>query len=166
MAKTKIKYHRKTGAKIDTPDIRPVLGKPLQFFLDHLKKEIYERIGKVVIVSASEIEVLSEEIWNYNYIARIAELLHFENEINYYRLRQRYHFQYAQGEALLRLSEVVKLGYLDLPNNKQVLIHLRYKIDSYPVMLSLVHSADMNIRLSVLQVYNKRYWAAGTLFIL
>jgi hypothetical protein len=165
MARTSIKYQRKTGEKITTPDIRPVLGKPLQFFLDHLKKQVATWVGKELIVDVAKIEALSSEVWNYDYNAHTGELIIFEREINYTRLRQRHHFLYSQSEALLRLSEIVKFGYLDLPDNRQVLIHLRYRIDSYPVMFSLVHNKDMQVRLSVVQLYGKKSWTAGTLFL-
>lgn len=73
--------------------------------------------------------------------------------------------KYSLSEALLRMLFFFKLGLINNPENKSLMIHLKHVEKYYPCILKLSHNRDKTLRLNIIQCYPKMSLIDGDYFL-
>lgn len=172
------KFHR-TGILIATiiPDSNT--DNFLQYFEIEMKKIIPD--GSVLFIDDFVKKIYGQEkIWNKNWAeprrvllidgsdknAEKDDQVHDWEYVFYKHLTSgRKSIKYCLSEALLRMLNFFKLGLINNPNNKSLIIHLRHIEKYYPCILRLSHNGDKTIRLNIIQCYPKMNLIDGDYFL-
>jgi len=130
----------------------------------YLKESVASRGISSIIIDES-IVLLGVENWNQKIITVPRQLLSFNDEVSYKMIVRRRYVKYHLCEALIRMSELIKIGKVDFPNNNSILIHLAHKKELYPCILACTHYKSGKFELRVVQMYNQRLFFCGSSFL-
>lgn len=158
------KLLNRTHIPIDTPAMsKNILN--IDDAIEYFRKKCKERNINNLAISENIHKWFEVSPWHANTKKPAGQLILFTEGIEYQKIIKITHQRYERQEAILRLAESVSLGYLDFPNNKCVVAHLKEEKDGCPCLLQACHYSIGKLGLSVVEAWDDKMISPGSSFI-